>query len=100
MKWTPEQIILAGELIDRRASNEDCLAAVGRSYAGCYAKIDRIRYGDRRAKYAPDLHRTEPRPDVPNHVIEDAIRRQKAARSITALICGDPPLGYSALDRR
>lgn len=36
----------------------------------------------------------------PPDLIEDAQRRSLAPRSITSMLCGDPPKGYSALDRR
>lgn len=37
-----------------------------------------------------------PSPDL----IEDAMRRSSAPRSLTAALFGDPPVGFSALDRR
>lgn len=38
--------------------------------------------------------------DIPPEVIADALRRAAAPRSLTAMICGDPAPGQSALDRR
>ncbi|MGM4906286.1 hypothetical protein AB8B21_05585 [Tardiphaga sp. 866_E4_N2_1] len=37
---------------------------------------------------------------VPSHLLDDARRRAVAQRSLTAVAFGDPPPGYSALDRR
>ena len=37
---------------------------------------------------------------TPPEVIEDAQRRSLAPRSITSAFFGDPPVGWSALDRR
>jgi len=47
-----------------------------------------------KGKWVPD--RNVPPPEV----IEDAIRRATAPRSITAILCGDPCPGFSALDRK
>lgn len=37
---------------------------------------------------------------VPDQVRADAVRRASAPRSLTGIICGDPPIGFSALERR
>ncbi len=42
----------------------------------------------------------EPRMSVPDDVMEDRERRLSVPRSVTSTLCGDPPAGYSALDRR
>lgn len=42
---------------------------------------------------------TEPRPNVPQDVWEDAQRRNNAKMPYTAEFCGDPRPGQSALDR-
>ncbi|QUS39531.1 hypothetical protein RPMA_12315 [Tardiphaga alba] len=44
--------------------------------------------------------RCERHTSAPQHLIEDARRRALAAKSLTAATFGDPPPGYSALDRR
>lgn len=46
------------------------------------------------------LRAPEPRRYVPPHVMADRDRRAEIPRSITSLVLGDPPPGYSALDRR
>lgn len=38
--------------------------------------------------------------EIPSSVLIDRERRSLAPRTITALLFGDPPPGYSALDRR
>jgi hypothetical protein len=40
------------------------------------------------------------REDPPPEVIEEAVRAYAAPRSITAMVCGDPPPGRSALHKR
>jgi hypothetical protein len=37
---------------------------------------------------------------IPDVVFEERNERLSAPRSLTGFICGDPPAGYSALDRR
>jgi hypothetical protein len=37
---------------------------------------------------------------IPSEVIEAAVRRATAPRSLTAILMGDPPAGFSALERR
>lgn len=39
-------------------------------------------------------------PAVPPAVLRDRDCRLTARKSLTAIICGDPPAGYSALERR
>jgi hypothetical protein len=49
----------------------------------------------------PTAHFAErPGARPPSELIEDAQRRALAPRSISAFVFGDPPPGYSALDRR
>jgi hypothetical protein len=38
--------------------------------------------------------------EIPSDVLDDRERRMLAPRSITAFVLGDPPPGYSALDRK
>lgn len=49
----------------------------------------------------PTLYgRTEPAPAIPPSVIDEAKRRLAAPKTLTGWICGDPPIGFRALDRR
>jgi hypothetical protein len=57
----------------------------------------------RKAEYVPSVPRgdysttaSRPAPEL----IADRDRRLAISRTITAAICGDPPFGYSALDRK
>ncbi len=47
------------------------------------------------AKVAPPL-----RPRDPPHIFQDRERRRAAEQSITGILMGDPPRGYSAFDRK
>ncbi len=91
-RWTEEQIQTARRLLDSGAGDDECVAAVGRTRLACYMKIDRLRYNS--------TVKCEKRVEAPDKVFIEAHRRIKAPRSITAWLCGDPPPGYSALDRR
>jgi hypothetical protein len=62
----------------------------------------RAKYRERRLR---DYVRPEGTPRIhisaapPPHVLEEAMRAMAAPRELTAILCGDPPLGRSALDR-
>lgn len=78
-----------------------------------YATIRRAiepRYHEIRAKQARATRRPEKslgprepvtsRRPIPQEVIADRDRRSNAPRSLTALFCGDPAPGQSALDKQ
>lgn len=88
--WTDAEVETARRLIDQKASDDECMAALGRSRMTCYQKLDRLRYSAAVAR----------KQKTSTVALADADRRINAPRSITAWICGDPPPGFSALDRR
>lgn len=90
--WTAEQVATARRLLASKATNEECLAVLGRSRRACYVRIARDGY----AKIVIEDRRFPPPPSL----IEEAEKRAKAPRTITGWLFGDPPPGYSALDRR
>jgi hypothetical protein len=92
--WDEKSIGLLMELRDDEATEWGLIAEeLGRSVDQCKQK-----YSAERAKrgYRPQSQ------TVPNAALIDRERRERArdAASITAQIFGDPPPGYSALDRR
>ena len=91
--WTAQETELAESLVDRRASDEECMAAVGRNFNACYCRVV-SRKGSIRHP------RVQPPPNVPSDVLHDARRRLTAPRTLTAWLCGDPAPGQSALERR
>lgn len=106
-RWTPEQELLARELMAAGASAEEFLAKLGRSKDAAYQRL----YFHRRTAADWSYRRRKPRgvsfqladpvsarPTA--ELLEDAKARANALRPITAWICGDPPPGYSALDKR
>lgn len=93
-RWTPEDIKKAHKLVEAKASDDECMAVIGRKYWSCYMKIARDRY-----RHGVDV-RVEASPVVPPQVIHEAVQRMTAPRDLTGVICGDPPKGFSALERR
>ena len=97
--WTEGELKIAQQLMARKATNEECLAILGRSRHVCYVKTE--RWKDRSFKLGFRKPRVEPPQErAPEHVLQEAARRMSAPRTITGLICGDPPKGYSALEQR
>lgn len=116
--WTPEEIALAAELYRRAVTN---LYGDRRHTAGAKHRVDQIIAEQlhrtiasvelRRVMYGPSY--VNPRtagviPKIvpaqlgpPDYVLAERERRREAvdARDTTATLCGDPPKGYSALDR-
>jgi hypothetical protein len=70
-----------------------------RTESGVKSKMKYIQYEAERSAKQPSVpFEREP---IPDSVLIDRARRLAAsARDLTASICGDPPRGYSALDRR
>lgn len=87
--WTPEQTEIARQMQADKESSEAFLTKLGRSET---AARERVKRKDVRAKTV-DRAAT---PKIPAGVIEDAVRRAAAP----ARTFGDPPVGFSALDRR
>lgn len=91
--WSAEDTAIARQMFVNQGPSEAFLAKLGRPETAARERIKRV---DSRAK-------TEARaalPKIPTRVVLDAVRRATAPRSLTALAFGDPPPGYSALDRR
>lgn len=112
--WTEEQDHQARLLLDRRATGDEFLAAIGRTKAAAQTRMRYLKVGraerPRKRKSGPrivlppssaasGIHIGRPR-SIPQDVLDDAFRRNSADRTITALFCGDPAPGQSALDRR
>ncbi len=116
-RWTDFQTSKARELLAQGVGEREFRLAIGRSRAAAFA---RIKYLDdpvfrerciqnatrNRKKYEareptdPSYLYVEPKPVIPEQLLLDARERLLAARSITAMLCGDPAPGFSALDRR
>lgn len=109
--WTDEQTARARQLLSAGATNEAYVAEIGRTKAAAYShilymddpegyKAKRNRKRVSRAKTVGAKVQNTDRFFIPDDVIAAAVRRSSAERSITARLMGDPPIGFSALDRR
>jgi hypothetical protein len=107
-RWTPEQEKLAGELMAAGTPPEQFLVKLGRTKDAAYQRL----YYKRVGPYRPKAERLRPisaqtfqigdqvsaRPD--EKLLAEAEARANVPRTATAWLCGDPPPGYSALDKR
>lgn len=117
--WTEYETARAREFIAAGVKPAEFLSRTGRSKATAKAhlryiddEVYRQRVIDTAIRYRRVVERrepsalptiygsTEPRVVVPPDVVQEAQRRALAPRTITGWVCGDPPIGYSALDQR
>lgn len=111
-RWTKDEEMKAREMLKNLAAESEFMRAFGRTRA---AAIHHINYVDkpivreknriRSNTFRLDKNTTKgravkPMRVVPEEVIADAVRRNSAERTITQAAMGDPPNGYSALDRK
>lgn len=90
--WTEKQKAKLAEMYDAGMSVEDISYEVGKTPAAVRCKIERLRY-DRRA--VPPIRQ------ISTQVLDQQHHRLNAIpRDLTGLLLGDPPVGYSALERR
>jgi hypothetical protein len=92
--WTDDEIELARQMLAARAKDSEFRSRLGRSKS---AAQTRILYD---ATSVERYLMAEPRPQVPAGLWDDRDRRASTRLSLTAWFCGDPPPGYSALDKR
>lgn len=110
--WTPEETELARKLLAEGAPEREFERQIGRTKEAAKTRIQTLNYRARRAEAdrfrtlsgsrckKSEYRRVEAEAAIPPEVIADSVRRSDAPRSLTAMLCGDPPPGYSALDRR
>lgn len=98
--WTKEQECLAKQYA--HADSLEFIEKVGKTKAAANSHFHYIKYPEKQ-KRKRKRHTREQYVSIkaPNtEMIKDAERRKLAVRSLTATICGDPPPGYSALDKK
>jgi hypothetical protein len=93
--WSAQEVEAAKCLVDRRATEEECLATVGRSFHACYVKVARYSLSDRSYR-----DRIEPKPEVSSDALREAAEHLYAPRSLTSWLCGDPSPSRSALAQK
>lgn len=62
--------------------------------------LDRIRQAAMRAKYRARQGQVPEKVEVPEDVLAERNIRLSAPRTTSAIVLGDPPIGFSALDRK
>lgn len=114
-RWTDEEWQRAKSLLDSGYTQDAVAGIIGRTSQQIASKkqweslsSDRrerkaLQKRQRRAEYIPStsvrLHVADYM-TIPECVIEERNARAVAAKSLTGWVFGDPPIGYSALDRR
>jgi hypothetical protein len=94
--WSSDDTEIARQMVLNKEPSEAFLAKLGRSETAARERVKRAneRVNVERRATAEGFAKAPPQ------LVEDAIRRARAPRSLTAIVCGDPPHGFSALDRR
>ena len=115
MRWTAEEDAKVHELLALDLNYKQIAERISRPYSSTKEHIrwlfmteeqkewrrERIRSGRRNGKdIVRRVEEYSTREAKPQHVFEDAARRAEAPRTLTAVLMGDPPIGFSALDRR
>lgn len=114
VRWTAEEWARAKSLLDAGYRVKAVAQILGRDPQNVSSKLqymktteERLRDKNwkRRKKYAGDhgskIHRVDSIVvAVPAEALVDRNARAAAPRSLTAFVFGDPPPGWSALDRR
>ncbi len=112
--WSDEHTDIARRMLAAGARNHEFIAAINRSKAAARCRVlyvdnptnrDYAAERARRYRESPEYRATVRRREVhvgivPHEVAADAVARADAPRTITAWLQGDPPPGFSALDRR
>lgn len=101
--WTPIKRIEARQMCERGLSNLEISVAVGLSKYTVEKELRSFRNGQKPLNYLMGVKR------IPDRVLEDRDQRNEAIRhrneeaersgNLTFML-GDPPPGYSALDKR
>jgi len=109
MQWTPDEDALLIKLRAQKMPYKEMAVVMGRSIHSLdtryrylhlpegarQAKNERHNEGKRAARAAA----ADPL-NVPYEVLEDRAARLSAPITLTGMLFGDPPVGFSALDRR
>jgi hypothetical protein len=99
LPWTDADTKLARQMLVAGEPADAFVVRLGRTLQ---ASRDRVKRERHKAAWK-SLSHSEMRERVfasPAHVIAEAQRRASAPQCLTGLTFGDPPKGYSALDRR
>jgi len=97
VSWTKEDIALLVNLKENaRLGWSEIAIRLGRPSGTCYSKYQYLRHV---GKTGPRIQASNGMM-IPKEVFDDRDRRQSAPITVTGFVLGDPPIGYSALDRK
>lgn len=97
--WSEAETAAARKMIRDKAPASAFLEAFGKTRKAAMARIRHVDYfKDRRTRNKGEY--TPRAPEIPEEVIVERVQRATAARTLTGFVFGDPPLGFSALDKR
>lgn len=98
--WTEQQTKIAEQLMRIHAHDREFRRLIGKSKKCASDRLNRVRFGrnGKRMKM-PTAGRVD---HIPDSVLEERNKRLMARyeMDLTAITFGDPPVGYSALERR
>jgi hypothetical protein len=100
--WSDADTQTAARMLGEGASDADFRKALGRSRSSARSRVTLAGITVRKVDSAPAIDQAWSAKvrGVSPQALADADRRARAPRSLTAIAFGDPPPGYSALDRR
>lgn len=97
--WSEAETTAARKMIRDGEPAEKFLEVFGKTRKAAMARIRHVDYfRDRRTRNKGEV--TPRAPEIPEEVIVERVKRSTAARTLTGFVFGDPPLGFSALDKR
>jgi hypothetical protein len=86
-------------MIREKAPASEFVEIFGTTRKAAMARIRHVdNFQDRRTRNKGEY--TPRAPEIPEAVIVERVQRATAARTLTGFVFGDPPLGFSALDKR
>lgn len=112
--WKPYEVAKLKSMLERGMDANAIALILGRSYQQVKGKIrwesmteeqrqerrDRIN-ARRKGEYKTEnIFRPEPVQKVSPEALAERSRRLAAPQTLTGFLCGDPPVGFSALERR
>ncbi len=102
-KWTDEEHQRALDMRAKGMSDTEIGSVLGRSRVAVNNRLsgNRPYWNDRKQRPSWFKKRLKVNIDVPPEVLADRDHRSYLVpRDLTAAVMGDPPIGYSALERR
>jgi hypothetical protein len=95
--WTDQETELAMQMLDRNARPAEFIEVLGRTKGAAWKRRRQVQGVKRTKAYiCHSMSQKLPPPEV----LDEAVRRQLAPKTLVGYLFGDPPIGFSALERR